>query len=346
MMRVKMRIAILALGSTLLLAACDALQLSQNPDDKAIASDVQVKLFQDPVLKTRDIRVTSQKGVVVLTGTVQTELEKVAVEHLANQAKGVKQVINQLSVSASSATLSTVPENPEAQTPPAPPVTPAATREPRRAVRHQEERAASPAAPAPVAPPPASSKPVEAAAAPPPASPAPRQPERITIPAGTVITVRMIDEIDSSRNRPGEELAATVDHPIVVGDRVVIPRDADARVRLVESRSAGHMTGRSELELELSKVAFGGNTYTAESSIYRQQGASRGKRTAETVGGGAALGALIGAIAGKGKGAAIGAAVGAGAGTAAEAATHGQQVRIPSETKLDFVLKVPITVTL
>lgn len=156
----------------------------------------------------------------------------------------------------------------------------------------------------------------------------------------------MIDGIDSSRNRAGEEFVAAVDAPIVVGNQVVASRGSDARVRLAEARSAGRMTGRSELQLELVSLSVGGNTYTVQSGFYEQHGASRGTRTAETVGGGAALGALIGAIAGRGKGAAIGAAVGAGAGTAVQASTHGQQVKVPSETKLDFTLKSPVTVTM
>jgi outer membrane lipoprotein SlyB len=106
------------------------------------------------------------------------------------------------------------------------------------------------------------------------------------------------------------------------------------------------MTGTSILQLELISLSSGGNTYTVQSGYYELRGASRGKRTAETVGGGAGLGALIGAIAGKGKGAAIGAAIGAGAGTAAQAATRGQQVKVPSETKLDFTIKAPFAVTL
>ncbi len=343
------RFAIFILGGTLLLAACNSLEMFQKTDDKVITSDIQAKLFQDPTLKSRDIQVVSQKGVVVLSGTVASELEKTAVERLANQANGVKQVINQLTVSAPAATLYPAPEQAAKATPATPAFARATTPKSRRTA-HRSGNVTPPsepvnAAPA-AAPPAASSKPTEAVSAPPPAPPAPPEPEHITIPAGTVITVRMIDGIDSSRNRAGEEFAATVDHPIVVGDRVVIPRDADARVRLVEARSAGHMTGSSELELELVSVAVGGNTYSAVSEVNRQQGASRGKRTAETVGGGSALGALIGAIAGGGKGAAIGAAVGAGAGTAVQASTRGQQVRVPSETKIDFILKAPLTVTL
>jgi hypothetical protein len=156
----------------------------------------------------------------------------------------------------------------------------------------------------------------------------------------------MIDRIDSSRNRPGEEFAGTIDAPVVVDDRVVIRRGADARVRLVESRSAGRMTGRSELHVELVSLAIGAQSYTVETGMIEKAGASRGKRTAATVGGGAALGALIGAIAGRGKGAAIGGAVGAGAGTAVQASTKGEQVQIPPETKLDFTLKSPLTLTM
>ncbi|MCJ7503529.1 MAG: hypothetical protein MUP80_10780, partial [Acidobacteriia bacterium] len=219
-----------------------------------------------------------------------------------------------------------------------------------RATRRRE-RVAAPAAAEPVAasetaaaPAPA---PVARAAEAPAAAPAPaRQPEHVTIPAGTVLTVRMIERIDSSRHRPGEEFAGTIDAPVVVDDRVVIRRGADARVRLVESRSAGRMTGRSELHVELVGLAIGAQSYTVETGMIEKAGASRGKRTAQTVGGGAALGALIGAIAGRGKGAAIGGAIGAGAGTAVQASTKGEQVQIPPETKLDFTLRSPLTLTM
>ena len=45
-------------------------------------------------------------------------------------------------------------------------------------------------------------------------------------------------------------------------------------------------------------------------------------------------------------GAAIGAGVGAGGGAGVQAAGHGAQVKIPSETKIDFTLKAPVTVTI
>jgi hypothetical protein len=362
MHRLKARLAILTvLASMLLLGSCNILETFQPPDDKAIVSEVQAKLFEDPVLKTRDIRVTAEKGVVMLAGTVATELEKAAVERFASRAKGTKQVVNQLAVVPTTATAApaapgeapaatAAPETPAPVATTAPAPAPAPAEQP-RATRRRERAAA----PTPAVEPTAASEtvaapapaPVARSAEAPAAAPAPvRQPEHVTIPAGTVITVRMIDRIDSSRNRPGEEFAGTIDAPVVVDDRVVIRRGADARVRLVESRSAGRMTGRSELHVELVGLAIGAQSYAVETGMVEKAGASRGKRTAQTVGGGAALGALIGAIAGKGKGAAIGGAIGAGAGTAVQASTKGEQVQIPPETKLDFTLRSPLTLTM
>ena len=121
---------------------------------------------------------------------------------------------------------------------------------------------------------------------------------------------------------------------------------ADARVRLADPRTAGRVTGQSELQLELTAVTINGVSYATRSGYYEQHGSSRGTRTAETVGGGAIVGALIGGIFGHGKGAAIGSVAGAGAGTAVQVSTQGEQVKVPTETKLDFTLKDPVTVAM
>ena len=348
--RTASRVGILLLLSTLVIGSCNFLQVANKPDDQAITSDVQTKLFADPVLKTRDIRVTSENGVVTLSGGVGTELEKAAAMRLAGQVKGVSQVVDQLEIQTAVAEADTEP----AADVPAQDVFTAkapepATKTPRTKTYRNAGREPS-AASAAMAPAPSETAPASEPTAPPASKPVaepppPPQPKTFTIPAGTVFTVRMVDSIDSSRHRPGEEFAATVDAPVAVGERVIIPRGSDARVRLIESRSAGRIKGQSELQVELVGVAVDSMAYAIETSVVEKKGASEGKRTAATVGGGAALGGLIGAVAGKGKGAAIGAAVGAGAGTAVGAATKGQQVNIPSEAKLDFTLKVPLSVT-
>jgi hypothetical protein len=159
------------------------------------------------------------------------------------------------------------------------------------------------------------------------------------------MAVRLIDPIDTERSKVGDTFRATVSQPVMVGDEVVIPNDADIEGQIVSATSAGHFTGQSAIALTLTRLRMNGKSYALRTSQYEQQGSSRGKRTAATVGGGAALGAIIGGIAGGGKGAAIGAGVGAGAGTGVQAATKGQQIKLPSETVLNFRLEGPLSVT-
>lgn len=334
----RLRIAALLLGLVVTFGGCSLFQHSSAPNDGAIVAEIQSKLYQDPVLKTRDVRVISQKGVVVLTGTVESSDEKSTVEHIAQGADGVKQVIDDLAVSSAPTAASQAPA-------------PAAP-EPQRRARHSRRSVAENAPPpeAPVAEP-AAPEPAPVVRVPPEAAPSapppPPQPVIVTIPAGTVITVRTVDTIDSAVNRAGDEFAATVDSPVLEENQVVIPRYSNARIRLDRAQTAGHIKGRSELELSLVSLKVAGKSYPVNTGIYQQQAASsRGKRSTEVIGGGAGLGALIGAIAGGGKGAAIGAAIGAGGGTAVQAASKGQQVKIPSETRLDFTLRSPLTVSL
>ncbi len=167
----------------------------------------------------------------------------------------------------------------------------------------------------------------------------------VTVPSGTHLSVRMVDAVDSDRNKIGDRFHATLDQPLVLNDVTVAPKGADVYGQLTEAKGAGHISGRSELKLELTSLVVNGQTVPLTTGAYSVTGNSRTKNTAEKVGGGAALGAIIGAVAGGGKGAAIGAGVGAGAGTAVQVVTHGQQVHVPSETLLDFVLQQDVRVS-
>src|SRR5712692_4796243 len=191
--------------------------------------------------------------------------------------------------------------------------------------------------PAPVAAP---ARPLAAAPA---ASSAPDR--SVTIPAGQSLLVRMVDGVDSSKNHVGDVFHASLETDLNIGDTVVARKGTDVYGRLANAQEAGHISGSAELQLELTRLVIDGRDYPVVSSDYTLQGKGRGKNTAEKVGGGAAVGAIIGAIAGGGKGAAIGAGVGAGAGGAVQVLTRGQQVKVPSETVLEFRLQQPAMVT-
>jgi hypothetical protein len=174
---------------------------------------------------------------------------------------------------------------------------------------------------------------------------APAAPVKVTVPAGTTLSVRLVDTLDSETAQQGQTFRASLDSPLAVDGDVVIPAGYDVEGHIVDVKSAGKFSGRSELTLQLDRIAVGGKHYSIQTDQWRREGASRTKNTAAKVGTGAAIGAIIGGIAGGGKGAAIGAAAGGGLGGGVQAATKGQQIKLASETVLNFTLQGPLTVT-
>jgi hypothetical protein len=162
------------------------------------------------------------------------------------------------------------------------------------------------------------------------------------LPAGTKFVIRMIDGVDSERNAVGQTFAASLEEPVLIDGDTVIPRGADVVVKLVDDKESGKLTGRTTLTLDLMSVKVKGRIVDVNTQTVSEDSSSRGARTAKMAGGGALLGGIIGAAAGGGKGAAIGLGSGAAAGAGAEILTKGQRVRIPSETRLTFVLENPV----
>lgn len=166
----------------------------------------------------------------------------------------------------------------------------------------------------------------------------------LTIPIGTRITVRTIDTINSDTHAVGETFRASLAEDLIVEGMTVARRGADVTGRLARAKQAEGIAGRAALTLELTEISINGRMHRLSSAAYEMQGGSRATDSAKTIGGAAAIGAAIGAIAGGGKGAAIGAGIGAGAGTAVQVLTKGDQVRVPSETVLEFRLEEPVII--
>jgi hypothetical protein len=168
----------------------------------------------------------------------------------------------------------------------------------------------------------------------------------VTIPAGTRISVRTIDSIDSAKNDVGDRFQASLEESLIVVGDVVVAKGADVYGRLAESKESGTFSGRSQLRLELTGIVVNGQTIPLVTGEYELTGKSRGASTAKRTIGGAAVGSLIGALAGGGQGAAIGAGVGAGVGVGSETVTKGDQVKVPSETLIDFTLQQEVSITM
>lgn len=316
-----------------------AIGCSKLPNDAQMTSDIQAKLNADSGLQGKQLSVQAAKGTVTLSGTVDNEAQREAAARYASTEPGVKEVVNNLQVQET-APLQAAQAAPPAEEPkPAPPV-PAPSAKRHHAHKQVEDsgNSAVDSAAATAPPPPPAPAPVPATPPPPP------PPQKVSIPSGTALAVRLVDSIDSEKNQVGDTFHATLNNPLTIDGQVVVPSGSEVTGHLADVKSAGKFAGQSLVVLQLDSLNSGGQTYNIQTDQYKKEGSSRGKNTAEKVGAGAGIGALIGALAGGGKGAAIGAAAGGGLGGGVQAATKGQQIKLASETVLNFALQSPVTV--
>jgi len=328
----KARFSLYLIAAVLLSIVLSSVGCSKAPTDAQIASDIQNKLNTDSGLQGKQLTVQADKGLVTLSGQVDNDAQRDAAARYASGEAGVKQVVNNLQVAP--------PPPVEAQAPPEEPKPTPAVKHHRKVSKEQEDSSNAEVAQAPAPPPAPAPAPVTPAPPPP-----PPPPQKVTIPSGTTFAVRLVDAVDSETATQGQTFHATLNSPFAVDGATVIPAGFNVEGHVVTVQSAGKFAGQSLLVLQLDRISSAGKFYSIQTDQYKKQGSSRGKNTVEKVGAGAGIGAIIGAIAGGGKGAAIGAAAGGGLGAGAQAVTHSQQIKLPSETVLNFTLQAPLTVT-
>jgi hypothetical protein len=168
--------------------------------------------------------------------------------------------------------------------------------------------------------------------------------KEVTIPAVTVITVRLINAVGSNISNSGDKFHASVATPIEIDGEVVVPSGAEASGEVLQALAQGRFQGAAVLKLALDSITINDDAYDVKTSSIRRYLKGKGEHTAAMIGGGAGGGALLGGIAGGGKGALIGAAVGAGAGTAGAAYTGNKEITLPAESTLSFKLSEALTV--
>ena len=334
---------------SLALLAVGCSRIGTRPDAQ-VASDVQNKINGDSNIPDKQLNINANNGVITLTGTVASDAARNAAANDAAQVEGVKTVVNNLEVaptSAASADQNAQPQN-EANLNPPPPVrelrrpSPSTrTRSSRSSASNSGDTGLRTTVPAESS----SGSGNDSASNTPSTPPPPPVPQKITVPAGTQLSIRLNDEVNSEKAQVGDVFHGSISSPVAIDDQTAIPTTADVEGRVVDVKSAGRFAGQSVLTLELTKLTMNGKSYSLQTSQWTKSGSGRGKSTASKVGGGAAVGAVLGGIFGGGKGAAIGAAAGAGAGTGVSAATKGQQIILRPEAIIAFQLQAPVTVT-
>jgi hypothetical protein len=170
--------------------------------------------------------------------------------------------------------------------------------------------------------------------------------QALTLPAGTLIQVRLTDMLSSDRNRPGDGFTTVLDQPIVAQGWVVSRRGQTAVGRVAVAQNAGRVQGVSQLAVELSElVLVDGQQIPIRTQLVQSSGGTTRARDAEGVGAATGIGAVIGGAAAGGSGAAIGAAAGAVAGVVGVLTTRGRATELYPETLLTFRLEEPVTIS-
>src|SRR5271165_1827291 len=322
--------------------------------DADIQSDVGYALTHDSTLQGQQIGCTTANGTVTLSGTVQTDAQRQQAETVAANVPGVGGILNNIKVtnpgppnsSAANAAVASqqaantpVPPSDDAQSnvpPPPPDMDPNVQGSQNQTPPPAYSGARPPYQPQqqggyyyPPQPP--------AYNAPPPSGP-------VTIPAGTLLRVRLSEPLDTAKVKSGAFFQATAAVDIYQNGALAIPRGAVLQGQVVFAKNAGDLGGSAQLQLQLTGVNLENKVYPFSTDIWSSKGPNKAGYTVSNTAGIAALGAIIGGIAGGGAGAAIGAGIGGVGGLAASSATRGPRLILPPEAQLDFHLTGPVTV--
>jgi len=366
------RISLFRKGTLGLLVVCAGLITSGIPFARAQASDASVQssvtaaIHQDSTLQGQQITATVDKGIVTLTGTVRTDAQRQQAETDVANVTGVSGILNHLSVT-----------NPGSSAPAAGLAAQTAANQVSPQDQPQDQSSAPGTAPEQsqsqsqgvVPPPPPDQTPGQYQQAPPPVygqqrppyqpgygnqqGYVPQQPQvpyyqtpasPVTVPAGTLLRIRLNEPLDTARLKSGAFFQATAAVDVYQNGVLAIPRGALLTGQVVEAKNAGDLGGSAILKLQLTSITLAGRTFPLITDVWSSKGPNKAGYTAGNTAGGAVLGAIIGGIIGRGAGAAIGAGVGAAGGLAASSATSGPRIYLPTETTLDFHLLNPVTV--
>lgn len=289
-----------------------------------LQSAVNSALASDAALHGQHVTATVQNGNVTLSGTVQTDQQRQEAETAVANVPGVVGIADNIQVPGESQTVPTPPPagNPPAtaapqaapQAPPPPP--PDQSTQPPARAPYQGYRNAPPA---------------------PPSGP-------VTIPAGTLLQIRTSEPLNVTKLQPGATFQVTVASDVYQGNVLAVPRGAVLQGTVVNVKQPGRFGGSGVLDLRLTQLQLGGNSYPIETDLWSSKSPNKAGYTASNTAGGAIMGAIIGGIVGRGPGAAVGALAGGGVGLLASGASNGPRIILPPETLLNFHLAKPVTV--
>ena len=167
----------------------------------------------------------------------------------------------------------------------------------------------------------------------------------LTAKLGTVLAVRINEELSSDHNKIGDVFSATLIQPVIVQGIVVARYGQIAAGRVLEVKKAGKISGVSRLGVTLTSLTLvDGQTVPIQSQLLLRNGTTSAGLDAAAIAGTTGLGAAVGAAAGWSKGAAIGAGAGAAVGIIGVLLTRGYPTVVEPEMPLTFQLTAPVII--
>lgn len=168
----------------------------------------------------------------------------------------------------------------------------------------------------------------------------------ITVPAGTVLPVKLTTGVGSDTSHVEDQVRGTLRRAITIGGVEIIPAGTAVLGHVTTARRPGKVKGRGAIGFRFNQIDLPGegNRVSISTGTVSRLAPATKKMDAAKIGGGAAGGAIIGGILGGGSGAAKGAVIGGGAGTAVVLATRGKDVRLGAGSALSVRLTAPLTV--
>jgi hypothetical protein len=341
--------------------------------DAQLQSAVTSALAADPQLKGQQISAMVTQGVVTLSGSVADDVQRTAAEQTAAQVAGVRSIDDAIAVGGQAGAQNTAqaqqpdtagtmgPQNsapPAASMPPPPPAEAQQGQYPQQdgnyppqpgqyPPQQDGQYSQQPGGPYGQQPGPYGQPRGQYVTRPyvPGVTPEKQNASGpVTLNPGLLLNVRTSEPLSTGQLKDGQFVQFTSASDLYANGVVAIPRGAVLTGQVVEAKNAGPLGGSPKLELKLTTLTLGNQTYPIATDTWSSQGPGKGGYTAANTAGGAAFGALIGAIAGGGVGAGIGAAAGGAGGLLVSSATHGPRLDLPAEALLQFHLTAPLTV--
>ncbi len=158
----------------------------------------------------------------------------------------------------------------------------------------------------------------------------------ITVPAGTLILVKLDQTIVTGRNKAGERFTATLEADIVADGFLLATRGTKFYGKIVEARKAGRIAGKASLQLTLTDVMIDNQLRPLITDSFGIEGERSGALKKMAVG--AAVGGVASGSSGLNEGAAVG--------LAAAAMTPGNQIQLPQGALIEFRLQNQRTITI